>query len=228
MGNSMNLVDLQLMQLRNEFRNRYGNIVDKVFNPERLHELDNSKYNLFEVFELLFQVYEDLERRYNLEFSIHINNNSISLGLDWLMTCILVEEDVERSGTYIRLPDFILPKDKIRKINSVEKNNSYSHNGYRIIKTLEIICKSWGFNGVKVTHITNGELIQTLIADGYKNIYKLKGEKEVYEEDYIKFILTNEEIKSKYNIQNKLISNKLEPKNFLEIIKEKVAYFKCR
>lgn len=210
-------LNVYLVKLKNNYRSKYGNLVDKIFNPQLLPQLDNLEYNPLEVFELLFKVYEDLSNHYRCLFEIRLSQNEqVILDLDRSITTITIEKDNFDGNIYIRLSDFYLPKGKIKKVNNTDKNLSYTHNGYRIIKTLEVICKIWRFAGVKITHITNLKLAQTLRGDGYDNIYKLRGNVSFPEQDYVKFIPTNEEVSDKYCFEYELENNKFKGKKYIK------------
>lgn len=99
---------------------------------------------------------------------------------------------------------FIYQRKKINELNKTINNKLYLRNGYRILKNLEIICKCWGFDGIKCTHITNDRLILNLLSEGYDNLYKLRGYEEFYDQDYVKCFLKDSEINATYKIQYKL------------------------
>lgn len=196
--------DVYLSKQRNQYRPIYGDIVDRIFNPERLSQFENLDLDPLKVFELLDKVYCEMALFYKLDYCIRIETSSIVFSLDSDSTYIAISEDDCDDSTYIIVSNFYLPKEKINSINSSLNNKSYFRNGYRIIKTLEIICKCWGFAGIKYTHIINPQLGANLRSEGYDNIYKLRGEEEFYDQDYVKKFLSDEEVNKKYPMEFKL------------------------
>lgn len=193
---------------RDEYRNIYGDIVDRVWNPDRLFQFDNSKYDPLIVFELLDKLYLELSLVYKLDYNIRIEPTSIAFCLDGVSTYISIKEDDYDNEIYIVVSDFYLPKEKINEANEIMKNKSYYRNGYRIIKTIEIICKCWGMKGIKYTHITKHQLAANLRSEGYDNIYKLRGDEYFPDQDYVKWMLKDEEINIRYPVQYEIEESK--------------------
>lgn len=189
---------------RNMFRNKYGDLVDRIWNPYKLAELSDQKYDPLIVFKLLDKLYLELANFYKLEYSIRIESTSIAFVLNGKSTCISIEKDEVDKKTYIVVYGFYLPKIEINQVNGIMNDVSYSRNGYRIIKTLEIICKCWSFDGVKYNRIVNNQLGKNLLSEGYDNIYKLRGERVFPDQDYVKWISNNEEVNKNYSIQYEL------------------------
>lgn len=110
------LLDNYCNSERNKYRSKYGNIVDRIFNPEKIQLLCKYKFDLLTVFELIDRIYCDLASVYKLEYIIRISNKnelmSISFVLDDESTTISMEEDEVDKKTYIILSGFYLPTEK--------------------------------------------------------------------------------------------------------------------
>lgn len=198
-----NAYDILMQEKRNEHRKKYGGIVDRVFNPSMINSLEDTKDNPLIVFDLLDKLYCELALLYKLDYRIHVGESlkSLTFTLESSSTSVSIKKDAYNNKTYIVIPDFHLPKDCINKVNDTLKNKIYYRNGYRIIKTLEIICKCFNYNGVKFTHIINEQLAKNLRSEGYDNIYKLRGEESFSDQDYVKEIYTDEEVNEKYEVE---------------------------
>lgn len=206
-----------LDEQRDEYINIYGDIADKVFNPQMLLQFNDTKHNPIIIFDLLDKLYCELALIYKLDYNIRIEKTSVVFSLDSEPTFISIEVDDYDDKTYIKVSDFNLPKDKINKLNEAIRNRSYFRNGYRVIKTLEVVCKCWGFNGIKYTHIVKPELASNLRAEGYDNIYKLRGKIYFPDQDYVKWMLNDDEINKKYQIEYEL----KKPSSFKSILVKK-------
>ncbi|MBU3177656.1 hypothetical protein KPL47_15080 [Clostridium estertheticum] len=209
--------DTYMDGVKNEYRHIYGDIVNRVWNLENLSQLNDVGLNPLIVFELLDKVYCDLALVYKLDYRIIIQTTSISFMLEWISTYITIRKDDYDNKIYIVVPDFNLPKRELNKLNETKKNSSYFRNGYRIIKILEVICKCWKLDGIIYKHIVNCNLAATLRSEGYDNIYKLRGDSYFPDQDYVKWMLNDDEINKKYQIEYEL----KKPSSFKSIVLKK-------